>query len=126
MTRSAKKGPYVDPNLEEKIHRMNSRNEKRLIKSWARASSVSPDMVGECVGQMARVTRLPLGCYPSIGAPRMEEGVWSFDPSWTPERFAEAAAGWVSRGAQMVGGCCGTGPEHIRALRLALPPVLVE
>ncbi len=50
MTRSAKKGPYVDPNLEERIRQMNSRNEKRLIKTWARASSITPDMVGHTLG----------------------------------------------------------------------------
>ena len=44
MTRSSKKGPYVDPNLEDKILKMNSRNEKRLIKSWARSSTLTPDM----------------------------------------------------------------------------------
>jgi len=50
MTRSSKKGPFVDHNLEEKILRMNSRNEKRLIKSWARASTLTPDMVGHTIG----------------------------------------------------------------------------
>ena len=50
MARSAKKGPYIDANLEEKIRRMNSRNEKRLIKTWARASTISPDMVGHTIG----------------------------------------------------------------------------
>ena len=50
MTRSSKKGPFVDQNLEEKILRMNSRNEKRLIKSWARASTLTPDMVGHTIG----------------------------------------------------------------------------
>ena len=50
MTRSAKKGPYVDHNLEEKIIRMNQRNEKRVIKSWARASTITPDMVGHTIG----------------------------------------------------------------------------
>jgi methionine synthase I (cobalamin-dependent) len=44
----------------------------------------------------------------------------------TPERFARQALEWVRGGAQIVGGCCGTGPEHIRALRQALPPVLLE
>jgi len=44
----------------------------------------------------------------------------------TPGRFAEAAQAWVQSSAQIVGGCCGTGPDHIRALRAALPPVLVE
>ncbi len=87
---------------------------------------VPPGTVADCLGEMSRVTRLPLGCYPNAGAPNMAEGTWSFDPAWTPERFAEAAAGWVARGAQIVGGCCGTGPDHIRALRLSLPPVLVE
>jgi S-methylmethionine-dependent homocysteine/selenocysteine methylase len=87
---------------------------------------VAPDIAADLVAEMARVTRLPLGCYPNAGEPDMDEGVWNFDPSWTPERFAEAAALWVARGAQLVGGCCGTGPDHIRALRLALPPVLVE
>jgi len=50
MTRSSKKGPFVDHNLEEKILRMNSRGEKRLIKSWARASTLTPDMVGHTIG----------------------------------------------------------------------------
>ncbi|HEX8230964.1 MAG: 30S ribosomal protein S19 [Chloroflexota bacterium] len=50
MTRSAKKGPYVDANLEEKILSMNSRNDRRLIKSWARASTITPDMVGHTIG----------------------------------------------------------------------------
>jgi small subunit ribosomal protein S19 len=50
MARSAKKGPFVDSNLEDKILRMNQRNEKRLIKSWARASTITPDMVGHTIG----------------------------------------------------------------------------
>ncbi len=87
---------------------------------------VSPGSVADCLGEMSRETRLPLGCYPNAGEPNMAEGTWRFDPEWTPERFAETAAGWVARGAQIVGGCCGIGPDHIRALRMALPPVLVE
>ena len=87
---------------------------------------VDPETAAECLLTMGRVTRIPLGCYPNAGGPDMEHGTWRFDSSWTPDRFAEAAATWVARGAQVVGGCCGTGPDHIRALRLALPPVLVE
>jgi small subunit ribosomal protein S19 len=40
----------VDANLEEKILQMNSRNDRRLIKSWARASTITPDMVGHTIG----------------------------------------------------------------------------
>ncbi len=50
MTRSAKKGPYVDHNLIEKIRKMNARGEKRLIKTWARASTITPEMVGHTIG----------------------------------------------------------------------------
>jgi small subunit ribosomal protein S19 len=46
MGRSVKKGPYVDPSLLKKIQEQNARNEKRVIKTWARASTIVPDMVG--------------------------------------------------------------------------------
>jgi enediyne biosynthesis protein CalE2 len=79
-----------------------------------------------CLEVMARATRTPIGCYANAGSPDLGRGTWCFDPEMTPERFADAAADWVRLGAQIVGGCCGTGPAHIRALRAALPPVLVE
>jgi small subunit ribosomal protein S19 len=46
MARSIKKGPYIEPRLLEKIQGMNERNEKRVLKTWARASMISPDFVG--------------------------------------------------------------------------------
>ncbi|HEY8484512.1 MAG TPA: 30S ribosomal protein S19 [Longimicrobiales bacterium] len=46
MGRSIKKGPYIDPKLLEKIRAMNERGEKRVIKTWARASTISPEFVG--------------------------------------------------------------------------------
>ncbi len=46
MSRSLKKGPYVDTRLQEKIEALNRKGEKRVIKTWARASSVTPEMVG--------------------------------------------------------------------------------
>ena len=50
---------------------------------------VGPDTIAECLGEMARATRLPIGCYPNAGEPDMAHGSWRFDPSWTPQRFAE-------------------------------------
>jgi S-methylmethionine-dependent homocysteine/selenocysteine methylase len=85
-----------------------------------------PDVAAECLDEIARATHLTIGCYPNAGVPDLERGAWTFDPAMTPGRFAEAAQSWVRSGAQIVGGCCGTGPDHIRALRAALPPVLVE
>jgi small subunit ribosomal protein S19 len=46
MARSIKKGPYVEDALMTKVSGMNSRNEKRVIKTWARASTIVPDFVG--------------------------------------------------------------------------------
>ena len=49
MSRSTKKGPYVDVKLMKKVEAMNTKNEKRVIKTWARASTVVPDMVGHTI-----------------------------------------------------------------------------
>ena len=46
MARSIKKGPYIDARLLEKIQQMSERGEKRVIKTWARASTISPEFVG--------------------------------------------------------------------------------
>jgi small subunit ribosomal protein S19 len=49
MSRSVKKGPYVAPKLMKKIEAMNQKNEKRVVRTWARASTIVPDMVGHTV-----------------------------------------------------------------------------
>ncbi len=49
MSRSTKKGPYVDEKLMKKIDALNAKNDKRVVKTWARASTVVPDMVGHTV-----------------------------------------------------------------------------
>lgn len=46
MSRSIKKGPYIDQKLLRKVEKMNSSNQKRVIKTWARASTISPEFVG--------------------------------------------------------------------------------
>jgi small subunit ribosomal protein S19 len=46
MGRSLKKGPYAAPKLLKKIDEMNARNEKRIIKTWSRRSTIFPQMIG--------------------------------------------------------------------------------
>src|SRR3954468_24069764 len=46
MGRSVKKGPFVQDALLKRVHSMNTRNEKRVIKTWSRASTVLPEFVG--------------------------------------------------------------------------------
>ena len=77
-------------------------------------------------------TELPLGVYPNLG--HLAGSLWRFDDDVGPERYAELALGWRAEGAQIIGGCCGTMPEHIAAAVKALegtkpgrerPPVAV-
>lgn len=49
MPRSLKKGPFIHPSLEKKIRRMNNAGDKSVIKTWSRASMISPDMVGHTI-----------------------------------------------------------------------------
>lgn len=46
MSRSLKKGPYIEPKLDKKVREMNESNKKSVIKTWSRGSMISPDFVG--------------------------------------------------------------------------------
>lgn len=49
MGRSIKKGPFIDESLQKKISEMNKSNEKRVIKTWSRRSTIFPQMVGHTI-----------------------------------------------------------------------------
>ncbi len=49
MSRSSKKGPYVDIKLLDKIEAMNKTNEKRVIRTWSRDSTIFPQMIGHTI-----------------------------------------------------------------------------
>ncbi len=49
MSRSLKKGPFVETSLLEKLEAMNRANEKKVIKTWSRRSTVTPEMVGHTI-----------------------------------------------------------------------------
>jgi small subunit ribosomal protein S19 len=49
MARSIKKGPYVEASLMKRIEAMNAAGEKRVIKTWARGSTITPEFVGHTV-----------------------------------------------------------------------------
>ena len=46
MARSIKKGPYIDSTLQNRIFAMNNSNQKKVIKTWARRSTITPEFVG--------------------------------------------------------------------------------
>jgi len=49
MARSLKKGPFVDGHLRDKVEALNSRNEKKVLKTWSRRSTIVPDMIGHTI-----------------------------------------------------------------------------
>jgi small subunit ribosomal protein S19 len=49
LSRSLKKGPYIEASLMKKIEQMNEKGEKKVIKTWSRRSTIFPDMVGHTI-----------------------------------------------------------------------------
>jgi len=49
MARSIKKGPFIDEHLMTKIDRMNDKNEKRVLKTWSRRSTIVPEFLGHTI-----------------------------------------------------------------------------
>lgn len=84
---------------------------------------VPPEDATQALKRARDFTDRPLGAYAHIG--RFDPPSWKFEfhpqfsetETWPPDRYAEAARGWRDAGARVVGGCCGTQPDHIGALR---------
>ena len=95
----------------------------RLLDEWGTDviglnCSVGPAAVLETLERMARVTAKKLSAQPNAGMPRTVEGRAIYLCS--PEYMASYAARFIQAGARLVGGCCGTTPEHIRAIKTAV------
>jgi methionine synthase / methylenetetrahydrofolate reductase (NADH) len=80
--------------------------------------SVGPAVVLETLERMARVTTRKLSAQPNAGMPRTVDGRSIYLCS--PEYMASHARRFIQTGVRLVGGCCGTTPEHIRAIKTAV------
>ena len=78
--------------------------------------SVGPDQLEAVVASMKAVAEVPVIAKPNAGMPVMDDKGQAHY-SMTPDQFAAAMAKLVAAGASVIGGCCGTGPEYIAALR---------
>jgi homocysteine S-methyltransferase len=89
--------------------------------------SVGPAAMLETVERMGRVASVPLSAQPNAGRPREIEGRNIYLSS--PEYMASYARRFIAQGVRLVGGCCGTTPEHIRHIKVAvrglMPPATV-
>jgi S-methylmethionine-dependent homocysteine/selenocysteine methylase/SAM-dependent methyltransferase len=83
---------------------------------------IPPDHVDGMTSYLRDFTDLPLGVYPNLGY--YTAAGWQTESKIHGEQYAEMALRWRAEGAQIVGGCCGTRPEHIAAAREALADTL--
>jgi homocysteine S-methyltransferase len=83
-----------------------------------------PEAISTALPKLRQLFANPIGCYAEVGykraprPPHFPEQQWHVIESgaYTPTRYAEFAHAWVEMGAQIVGGCCATTPEHIAAI----------
>jgi 5-methyltetrahydrofolate--homocysteine methyltransferase len=81
----------------------------------ANCGDLDPKQMAEVVTLFKAATDLPIVAQPNAGRPKLVDDKTVFDME--PAAFAEGVAACIEAGARIVGGCCGTGPEHIRAVR---------
>ena len=99
--------------FEDALRAVTGRGETLVAVMHSEIDHTGPGL--ECA---RRVCEAPLGAWPNCGT--IEPPNWQFVDVATPGEFAETAARWVEDGVKVVGGCCGLGPEHIRAMAQGL------
>ena len=75
---------------------------------------LGPEQIGEMMADLAEISSIPIMAQPNAGLPQIENGKTVYKV--TPEEFAEQSEKMAKLGASVLGGCCGTTPDHIRCL----------
>jgi small subunit ribosomal protein S19 len=73
VSRSLKKGPFVEPRLLQRIQAMNANNEKRMIRTWSRTSTIFPEMVGHTIAVHDGRKHVPVFCSESMVGHKLGE-----------------------------------------------------
>ncbi len=84
------------------------------VEAFGFNCGLGPDLMLPFVKRLAEISSKPIIVKPNAGLPKIVDGRTLFD--FTPDRFAACMADLVRAGAEIVGGCCGTTPDHIRAI----------
>ena len=105
MSRSLKKGPFVDVPLLEKIEGMNRTNDKKVIKTWSRRSTVAPEMVGHTIAVHNGKKFIPVYITENMVGHKLGE--------FAPSRFFKGHTTKAEKAAQMASsGPAGGGPAR--------------
>ena len=94
MSRSLKKGPFVDPKLLKKIEAMNTKGDKKVVRTWSRPSVIFPQMVGHTIAVHDGRRHVPVYVTENMVGHRLGEFAPTrhFRGHSTREKAAEAAA----------------------------------
>ena len=102
MGRSLKKGPFIDVHLLEKVEAMNRQNEKKVIKTWSRRSTVVPEMVGHTVAVHNGKKFIPVYITENMVGQKLGE--------FAPTRFFKGHTTKAEKAAQMAAAAAAAGP----------------
>ena len=92
MSRSIKKGPFVNEKLLKRIQEMNDKGEKKVLKTWSRASTIFPDFVGHTIAVHDRKKHVPVYVTEEMVGMKLGE--------FAPTRTFRGHAGGKSSGAK--------------------------
>jgi small subunit ribosomal protein S19 len=73
MSRSSKKGPWVEERLMARIDKQNTENTKKMVKTWSRASTIFPEMVGHTIAVHDGRKHVPVFCSESMVGHKLGE-----------------------------------------------------
>jgi small subunit ribosomal protein S19 len=102
MGRSLKKGPFIDLHLLEKVEAMNRANEKKVIKTWSRRSTVAPEMVGHTVAVHNGKKFVPVYLTENMVGHKLGE--------FAPTRFFKGHTTKAEKAAQMAAAAAAAAP----------------
>jgi small subunit ribosomal protein S19 len=102
MGRSLKKGPFIDLHLLEKVEAMNRENEKKVIKTWSRRSTVVPEMVGHTIAVHNGKKFIPVYITENMVGQKLGE--------FAPTRFFKGHTTKAEKAAQMAAAAAAAGP----------------
>ena len=92
MSRSIKKGPFVNEKLLKRIQEMNDKGEKKVLKTWSRASTIFPDFVGHTIAVLDGKKHVPVYVTEELVGMKLGE--------FAPTRTFRGHAGGKSSGAK--------------------------